>query len=208
MANKYGRVQSFVSNAPFDNIKIGVEFNNAYNAINDAQASASYATSAGYAASTASALVWDYTTTAIATTISSPALDLDTDKGYEIEFIINGNVSTFFRLFMNSDTTAANYRSQYMAATGATVSSAGNNANTVLFTSIDVSTNLFITGSIMRSTAPVLMYTAEAVSGGNRYIVTGTIVYAVNANVTSVSVHGASANGIGINSRFRMWKRS
>ena len=109
---------------------------------------------------------------------------------------------------MNSDTTAANYRSQYMAATGTTVSSAGNTANTILFSSIDVSTLLFITGSIMRSTAPVLVYTAEAVSGGNRYIVTGTIVYAVNANVTSLTIQGAAANGIGVNSRFRIWKRS
>lgn len=159
-------------------------------------------------------LVWDKLIGAAVTSVTTDGevtLDGNAHGGYWFEFvIINDNAGTArYRLYYNNDTTNANYNFHTIYSTGANVF--GTFGNEAYFETSGVGTgNLFIfAGSISIDPAGYAM--AQSINHNHSATVMETYVHkkiASVANLTRIDIVASVASGIGINSRFRLWRRT
>ena len=147
-----------------------------------------------------SELVWGQTITSAVTSVTSPTLDGNTDKGYIVVFdIVSGSASqTTFSLFANGDTTNTNYETQL-----------GNTAQ--LSSAVIVNTNSgygkffgFIGSAPVGNLAANLSYTAFNNLSSLSQVSIAWHKKATVTNLTSITLTASQTNGIGINSSFRL----
>lgn len=157
------------------------------------------------------ALVWDYTVKgAPVTATPTAALNCDADGGYEFEFFVergaNGNVMVAF----NEDTMPENYFGQCLEMYAATVRGSNNNQNTIMSFG-SASDYIHGRGYILCPSSGIitLMGTFSMYQNGTNIMRLSQIrkLSPDPNNLTRFSVNGSNQNTIGVNSRFRIWKK-
>jgi hypothetical protein len=156
------------------------------------------------AAAPSNSLVWDYTVTGSAvTSATSPALDGNAHGGYEFEFIIynptSGNITP--RIYYNNDQVNTNYWVARFGYTWANdsrmIDNIGPRVTYVAHGTIK------ITPSGLISTVFDWMLLPNG--DGGHWVNNKT---AAVTNLTRIDIVSIVANGIGVNSRFRLWRRN
>lgn len=159
------------------------------------------------------ALVWDHTVTGSAvtsvTTNGEVTLAGLTHGGYDFEFFVaNVSGSTIsISLYVNNDTTGTNYNRTEHRADGTAHNVASSAAAFIQGIGTPASGNILISGTL--SISPSGYFFANAVSfASNNYIAqTGVRKLATIADLTRIDIVSDIASSIGINSRFRLWRK-
>ncbi|HEY6871375.1 MAG TPA: hypothetical protein VI298_01480 [Geobacteraceae bacterium] len=158
----------------------------------------------GSVQTTAKTLMWDYTVTGTATgSVTSPTLDGNTDGGYEFEFIIYnptaGNITP--RLYYSNVKVPTDY---WVARIGSSWSNDSRIYDNIGPNSTHITRGVItITPSGLVST--ILSFTSVPNVDAGTWIHNKTTAV---ANLTQLDVVSNVASSIGINSRFRIWKRN
>lgn len=157
------------------------------------------------------ALVWDYTVTGSpVTSVTTPTLDGNADGGYEFEFVLINTsiVATGLRLYYNEDQNKANYQVTYHSTDGVAhgYSRTGGDAY-ISAANIPASGWWHAHGHI--TVAPDGRVSTRLLSGNSQnweediwQFKTGIV-----ANLTRINIVASAQYSIGVNSRFRLWKR-
>ncbi|MBI5401417.1 hypothetical protein HZB05_01140, partial [Candidatus Wolfebacteria bacterium] len=160
------------------------------------------------AAAPGNSLVWDYTVTATTTSVTSPTLDGNAHGGYAFEFIFYSAsaASTIFNFFVNNDQNTANYYNVLwnsggpaapIGAAGAAIDDNGANAANISYGTGDI--GITPTGRV---------FVKNYIFRIDTYLLFRTIFKnAAVANLTRLDIVASVANGIGVNSRFRLWRK-
>lgn len=168
----------------------------------------------GTVLTTTKTLVWDYTVTAATTTVTISNLDGNAHGGYELEFIIENTTGSAsdYRLYYENDMTNAHY---YNARTGNIANgtpTTGNDAFFITGDSLPAGWTYYGNGYINISPAGYIhgtlfgMGSKPSTATPRSYYISHS--YNTNkTNLTRLDIIAATAYGIGVNSRFRLWKR-
>lgn len=156
------------------------------------------------------ALVWDYTVTGSpVTSVTSPTLDGNADGGYEFEFqIVNSSGSNvFYRLYYNNDQINSNYTGDELYWTGGVVNgkTQANDAY-LLHYHLSHTDRIFGRGAVDISPDGYVVSQYQAYKFGGYLELVGHRKKAPANNLTRLDVVANVPNGIGLNSRFRLWK--
>jgi hypothetical protein len=168
---------------------------------------ASYLLAAGSDATMPIKPIWDKTVTGAAvtsvTTNGEVTLDGNTHGGYDFEFILinTSGSTTTYRLYYNNDTTNANYN--YNIEGGAIAG-----ADAIMSPGVVNNGQLHGRGSLTISPAGlVVSIWPHYRSNDNTWYQMFHQKTATVANLTRIDWVSSVASGIGINSRFRLWRR-
>ena len=152
---------------------------------------------------TAKTLMWDYTVTGSAvTSVTSPTISGNTDGGYDYEFIICNTTAGYItpRLYYNNDQVNTDYwvaRIGYAWANDSRIDdNIGPNNTYIARGTITITPSGLVTTSMIFNSFP--------------NVDAGTWIHSKTASVTNLTrldIVSSVANGIGINSRFRIWKK-
>lgn len=150
---------------------------------------------------TAKTLVWDYTVVGSAVTaITSPALDSNAHGGYEVQFIIYNSTVSFvtYSLYYNNDQIAKNYR----------YSMNGLGTQNATIYNLNFGREVRIDGTIDVSPRGYVNFMGLGVDDFycTQSFLTHLKIVTI-ANLTRIDVVSSVANGIGVGSRFRIWRR-
>lgn len=144
------------------------------------------------------------------TTDGEVTLDGKAHGGYEFEFVIYNPTagSVTYSFFVNNDTTPANYTREEIRGSGGTLLSGGASDGLLIGTSLAAGNRYVFNGSITIDPAGyvsashlVHQYATQLLS------CCGLSKNVAVANLTRIDIVSSVANGIGINSRFRLWRR-
>ncbi len=157
-------------------------------------------------------LIWDQTVgkdiPGPRASIASPTLDGLAHGGYWFEFIIINTVAaaTNYAIYFNKDTTAANYNKDYYERSGVTIAALG--AADALAIGINANLEMHVVGDIILSPSGTISLTGQSKRLGTDNLTRnfGLFKLAKVTNLTSLDIVG-SANSIGLNSRFRLWRK-
>lgn len=155
-------------------------------------------------------LVTDTTTGALATSLTISGLDINTHKGYRVEIgYVNGTATAHsLDMYINGLTTATDYYRQTLSSDGTTTVSGRANDGQVLTCS--ASSRSTTTIDIQRTPDGYAM----AFSRVSRDPGSGLLLYqyswsktATVTNITSLTFTAGAANGIGVGSTFRVYRK-
>ena len=158
-----------------------------------------------------SANIWSKTITGSAvtsvTTNGEVTLDGNAHCGYRFEFIIvnPAGAASDYRLYVNNDTTDANYyffRNYYGAGAGTPAPS--NDA--LIVAAMAASTTAFICGEIMLSADGYVTISGHAIQSNNYGIMFSWRKTATIANLTRIDIVGPTGK-IDVNSSFQLWRK-
>lgn len=146
---------------------------------------------------------------AAATSLASPTLDLNTDGMYFVQIMLNnatvGNIS--LTCTFNADTTAGNYDTEVIGASGGSVGSAGANDAVQQATWTTGSPYMafgFITNNF--DVKPVTFMLQSNIETTVRVLrIISTQWRTASTNVTSFTMTSNQASGLDIGSRIRVW---
>lgn len=161
----------------------------------------------GSVQTTAKRLDWDYTVTGSpVTSVTSPALDGTAAGGYEFEFIIYNpsGGSSIYNLYYNNDQDNNNYRTcRFGAPWGNTAHIYSGCAGGGLGSGREVR----IEGTIDVSPRGYVNYMGFGVEDADCHTYWAQRKIESISNLTRLDVVASVTNGIGIGSRFRIWRR-
>ena len=156
-------------------------------------------------------LVWDKLITGAVTSVTTGGevtLDGNAHGGYVLEFYLVENGASDYDLFYNNDQTAGNYYRTIMYAnsTAGPLKSYAGDAKLIL----GQGSGAFhqINGHIGRHPSGMPMTCVQYGTDTNTLV--GTVqhrYYSTITNLTRIDIVSSIANGIGINSQFRLWRR-
>ena len=161
-----------------------------------------------------SSLVWDKLITGAAvssvTTDGEVSLDGNSHGGYEFEFsIINSSAGTArYRAYYNNDIVNTNYNIHSIYSTGGTAVSTFGNEAYFETSGVGLGVLIVFVGSI--TIDPSGYVASQSINHHHGSTVIETYVHkkiAVVANLTRIDIIGSVDSSIGINSRFRLWRR-
>lgn len=158
--------------------------------------------------------IWDKTVTGSAvtsvTTDGEVTLDGNAHGGYLLEFIITNGGATpaNYSLYANNDQTASNYTREELRAAAAAIAAGG-------------ATDAFMIGSTIAAGALYSFFGSLSISPGGylsaefrvppiaaqQVSLCGWSKNATVTNLTRIDIVSSVTSGIGINSRFRLWRR-
>lgn len=171
---------------------------------------ANHAVSKGQAdAAYAATLLSETTTNALLTSIEFTGLDINTHKGYRLEIAYVDGAATAHSaaLYVNGLTTATDYYSQYIQASGTSVTTGrlnsaqafGATAGNRTFAVIDIG---LTPGGFFFAHSEEARTVGSAVEGiGYKISRTASI-----ANITSLTITAGVANGIGVGTTFKIFR--
>jgi hypothetical protein len=156
-------------------------------------------------------LIQTITVSVDTTSITFSNLDINTDKKYMIDALINCKQNnTSYSLFVNNNTTAANYyRTELNADFGAVATTSGNDAGFIFISQAgdrlyaDIKIILGDDG-LTRSQTQIQR---DLFGIGNQGVWLASIAYSVAiANITRLDIVGNNADSIGAGSFFRLYR--
>lgn len=158
----------------------------------------------------AATLLSEITTTALATTIQFTGLDINAHKGYRLEicYVASAAATHPVSLYVNALTTATDYYSQYVQADAGTVAS-GRLNSAQIFAGITGSRILALVDINIVPAGYVFANSEEARNVGSALM---NLNYKVSlvptvTNITSLSITAGIADGIGIGTVVRIYRK-
>jgi hypothetical protein len=165
-----------------------------------------------HAADLPGALIWNKTVTGSAvtsvTTNGEVTLDGNTHGGYVLEFYLVENGASDYDLFYNNDTTAGNYYRDVLYANSAVTPTRSYAGDAKLILGQGNTTLHQVNGHIGRHPSGMPMTCVQYGSDTNTLV--GMVhhrYYSTITNLTRIDIVASVASGIGVNSRFRLWRR-
>ncbi len=170
----------------------------------------------GFLAKVALDPIFDHTVDSAVTTLpTEDILDINTDKGYNFEFLLKNGYAgdTTFRLFYNGDTTTSKYSSNWQGT------SVQNDAFLYAGAApgpIGIGESLNLTGSILLTPEgyPRIVGIGQRFTSGNVVSQLSLFSHMMNTvldgspkNLLSLLFSANQTGGIDVNSRFRIWIR-
>ena len=142
--------------------------------------------------------------------VTIDGLDGNAHGGYEFEFsIINSSAGTArYRAYYNNDIVNTNYNIHAIYSTGSAVAATYGNEAYFDTSGVGVGVLIVFVGSI--TIDPTGYIAASSINHHHGATVIETYVHkkiAAVANLTRIDIFANISDGIGINSRFRLWRR-
>lgn len=155
-------------------------------------------------------MIASITTAALATSVTVSGLDINTHKGYRVEiaYVDGAAAAHGISLYINGLTTASDYFSQYIQASGTSVTAA--RLNTAQIAGCSANGRVVVIADISLAPGGYMFADAEEArdSGGPiislNYKLSRT---AAVANITSLTFSASVANGIGVGTTFRVYRK-
>lgn len=161
----------------------------------------------------ANSLLAEYTVSGRAvTSIDFSGLDINTHKSYrvEIEMINATDSQALLYMFVNGDTTLANYASQGLAGVGSTVSSSRLSAPKICINSTSVGSDNAVVVNVTRVAGKCSYISSYVRDIGSTSIVQGEIMWggktATVTNITQLTFTSSVAMAIGVGSKIRIYR--
>jgi hypothetical protein len=157
-------------------------------------------------------LIWDYTVTTPTTSVTSPTLDGNADGGYEFEFIVynnSGNSNVYYNCYFNNDQAGSHYWTQGIYSSNNAVHNTyiENVGRISSFVSLDNGTELHSVGAIVISPRGFVSAQHHVYRIDNYVDIVSQRKIEAVTNLTRIDIVSSVPNGIGPNSRIRLWKR-
>lgn len=162
------------------------------------------------------ALVWDYTVTGTpVSSVASPPLDGNVDGGYELEFYIvnNSGGRSYYNLYYNNDQVKANYTGDEIYWTGGVIIGTVQASDAYLMHYwLSDTDRVFGHGFVQISPEGYVSTQIQAYRFGGYLEIVGhrkktSIANLTRLDIAAIGTNGGVVNGIGVNSRFRLWKK-
>jgi hypothetical protein len=151
-------------------------------------------------------LVGEIVVTSATTSVSFSGLDGNAHGGYVlVSELVNATASaTYLKSYINGDTTDANYHSQHIYASGTSVTADSASAANMIMADSSKKTHGITQFNIVGDRA--FMQSQMKREAGNLDIYMANHNVSIT-NITSLTLTASVASAIGINSRFRLYRR-
>ena len=152
-------------------------------------------------------LLADYTVSGSAiTSYTFSGLNINADEEVVLVATIDGTAFNNVSIYFNGNTTGTNYYNQLLSASNTSVSGLRTNSSYALWTSLNcfslINIKLTNNGYIVWQSNTERYFSTSNIDLINIY---GTSTF-TTSQITSLTITHASANGIGIGSRFQLYK--
>lgn len=153
------------------------------------------------------ALVAEIKVTSPTTSVNFTGLDANKHGGYVlVADMINGTgTASDYYLFFNGDTASSGYSDQFMAALGATLSGASGTNNRFVWCPANGYSSTIVNISLL--TNGLAFYQATNFRSDVTLQLFSGKKNATISNITSLTITAQTANAIGTNSLFRLYRR-
>ena len=164
-----------------------------------------------YQVQTYGALVWSKTIDTAVTSVTTDGevlLDCNAHGGYEFEFCFVENGASDYNLYYNNDQDSGNYYRTFLYGSNTISPTTGYAGDARIALAQGNAVLHIVNGHIGRHPSGMPITSAQQGSSSTTLIALTTHRYVTTvSNITRIDIVALVANGIGVNSRFRLWRR-